>query len=229
MTMKGYHGKPRSNQAWVDALLDDNSQRQVDAFTELGAFLRYYLVNDIYRRAGSIPALAPLALVELEAVADEIVQEALIRIYKHVARFTDGGSFLSYALVVARHIMIDEFRRKQWTTMPLAPQDESDAEETARSLPTLADLPDPRQSLTAGDAVWQEMAGIVYDALHHDLSESQATAFIAYEFLNLSSKEIAPLMGRSAMAVDQLRHQARLKIKQRLRDRGYDEDDVRIR
>ena len=229
MTMKGYHGKPRSNQAWVDALLDDNSQRQADAFTELGAFLRYYIVNDIYRRAGSIPALAPLALVELEAVADEIVQEALIRIYKHVARFTDGGSFLSYALVVARHILIDEFRRKQWTTMPLAPQDESDAEETARTLPTLADLPDPRQSLTAGDAVWREMASIVYEALHHDLSESQMTAFIAYEFLNLSSKEIAPLMGRSAMAVDQLRHQARLKIKQRLRDHGYDENDVRLR
>lgn len=229
MTMKGYHGKPRSNQAWVDALLDDNSQRQADAFTELGAFLRYYIVNDIYRRAGSIPALAPLALVELEAVADEIVQEALIRIYKHVAGFIDQGSFLSYALIVARHILIDEFRRKQWTTTPLAPQGENDSEDTPYTLRTLADLPDPRQSLTAVDAVFQEMAGIVYDALHHDLSESQAAAFIAYAFLNLSSKEIAPLMGRSAMAVDQLRHQARLKIKQRLRDHGYDEDDVRFR
>lgn len=226
--MKGYHGKPRSNQAWVDELLDNNSQRQADAFTDLGAFLRYYIVNDIYRRASSIPALAPLALVELEAVADEIVQEALIRIYKHVARFTDEGSFLSYALIVARHILIDEFRRKQWTTMPLAPQGENASEDGTRTLPTLADLPDPRQSLTAVDAIFQEMAGIVYDAIQYDLSESQATAFIAYEFLNLSSKEIAPLMGRSAMAIDQLRHQARLKIKQRLRKYGYDEDDVRF-
>ena len=229
MTMKGYHGKPRSNQAWVDELLDNNSQRQTDAFTDLGAFLRYYIVNDIYQRAGSIPALAPLALVELEAVADEIVQEALIRIYKRVAGFIDHGSFLSYALIVARHLLIDEFRRKQWTTMPLAPQGENDTEDAPRTLRTLADLADPRQSLTAVDAVFQEMAGIVYDALHHDLSESQAAAFIAYEFLNLSSKEIAPLMGRSAMAVDQLRHQARLKIKQRLRDHGYDENDVRLR
>lgn len=227
--MKGYHGKPRSNQAWVDDLLDNNSQRQTDAFMDLGAFLRYYIVNDIYQRAGNIPALAPLAMVELEAVADEIVQEALIRIYKHVAGFTDEGSFLSYALIVARHILIDEFRRKQWTTMPLAPQDENDREDAPRTLRTLADLPDPRQSLTAVDAVFQEMAGIVYDALHNDLSESQATAFIAYEFLNLSSKEIAPLMERSAMAVDQLRHQARLKIKQRLREHGYDADDVRSR
>lgn len=230
MIIKGYRGKQRSNQAWVEALLADNTLRQAEAFADLGDFLRYYILNDIYRRANNIPALAPLAQIELEAVADEIVQDAFIRIYKNVAQFVDSGSFLSFALVVARRILIDEFRRKQWTTMPLSPLGQSHSDDEGHTaLPTLDDLPDPRSSLTAADAIFHEMVGIVYDALRDDVSESQAQAFIAYEFCNLSSKQIAPLMGRSSMAVDQLRHQARLKIKQRLQANGYDEKDLNLR
>jgi RNA polymerase sigma factor (sigma-70 family) len=227
MGSKGYRGRQRSNQEWVAALQDDRSQRQVDAFADLGEFLRYYILNDIYQRANNIAALAPLAPVELEAVADEIVQEAFIRIYKHVAQFVDTGSFLNYALVIARRILIDEFRKKQWTTTPLSPLAATPQEgEAHNSLLTLDDLPDPKETLTAVAAVWQEMAQIVYDAIREDLSESQAQAFLAYEFANMSSKQIAVAMGRSPMAVDQLRHQARLKIKLRLEAHGYSAKDL---
>lgn len=226
MGSKGYRGRQRSNQEWVAALQDDHSQRQVDAFADLGEFLRYYILNDIYQRANNIAALAPLAPVELEAVADEIVQEAFIRIYKHVAQFVDTGSFLNYALVIARRILIDEFRKKQWTTTPLSPLAEAEEDGTQQPILTLADLPDPKSSLTTASAVWQEMAQIVYDAIREDLSENQVQAFLAYEFANLSSKQIALRMGRTPVAVDQLRHQARLKIKQRLEAHGYTAKDL---
>jgi len=230
MTVKGYRGRPRSNQEWVAALQEDGSLRQSEAFTDLGAFLRYYLLNDIYQRSNSVAALAPLAPVELEAVTDEIVQEALIRIYKNVANFVDQGSFLNFALVIARRILIDEFRKKQWTTMPLTPLAQAHSEEEERtSMPTLDELPDPKQTLTSVDAVWLEMAQIVYDAIRHDLSESQAQAFLAYEFWNMSTKQIAPFMDRTPMAVDQLRHQARLKIKLRLEAHGYTREDLDLR
>ncbi|MEZ4865875.1 MAG: sigma-70 family RNA polymerase sigma factor [Caldilineaceae bacterium] len=229
MNNKGYRGRQRSNTEWVAALQDDGSVRQRDAFTDLGHFLRYYLLNDVIRRSNSVPALAGLVALELEAVADDLVQLALVRIYQKIDLFVDNGDFLGFALVVARHILIDEFRRKHWTTLHLSPVTASSEEGTQlKRLPTLADIPDPLQSLTDVDAIWQEMAQIVYAAIREDLSENQAQAFIAYHFYNMSSKEIAPLMDKSPAAVDQLRRQAKLKIKERLKAHGYDESELDV-
>lgn len=229
MSVKGYRGTPRSNDEWIAALLADGSEQQRAAFGDLGRYLRYRIVNDIYRRANSLPALASLAQVEIEAVADEIVQLAFIRIYDHLHTFVDRGQFLNFALIVARRILIDEFRKKQWTTGQLSPLVQSADEQGHTSrLPSLDDLPDLRQTLNTTSAIWFEMVQIVYDAIREDLSESQAQAFIAYEFRNLSSKEIAPLLGRSPASIDQLRHQAKLKIKSRLLAQGYDEKDLTL-
>ena len=126
--------------------------------------------------------------------------------------------------------MIIEARSDAQRSIPppflLFPEGEEEA--GRKRLPTLADLPDPMQSLTDVDAIWQEMAQIVYSAIREDLSENQAQAFIAYQFYNMSSKEIAPFMDKNAVAVDQLRHQAKLKIKHRLEAHGYDEGDLDV-
>lgn len=227
MSVFGYRGTPRSNDEWCTALGADASEQQMVAFEELADFLRRRIFKDVYQRAYSLPALAQLANAELEEVTDEIVQESLIRIYEKLDTFSDTGNFLNFALVIARNLMIDEFRRKRWTVMPLpaiAPTE--GIFHRGQRLPALDQLPDTRQLLDNANAALVEMMQIVLDAIHNDLSPAQATAFVAYEFYNLSSKEIAAHIGKSPSAIDQLRFQARVKIKKRLELHGYALEDL---
>lgn len=227
MSVYGYQGTPRSNDEWVAALQADGTEQQRAAFEELGSFLRRRIFQDIYRRASSLPALAQLAASELEAVTDEVVQESLIRIYQKLDIFADSGNFLNFALIIARNLMIDGFRKKRWTTIPLSPiAERSDAHQSGRVRSILDEFSDSRQTLDNTNAVYMEMTQIVFDAINEDLSQNQATAFVAYEFRNLSSREIAELIGKSPSAVDQLRFQAREKIKKRLAQRGYTVEDL---
>ena len=52
--------------------------------------------------------------------AEDLLQEAWIRIYTHRARCTDRGAFLGWAMVICRNLMTDRFRsetaRKQRQT-----------------------------------------------------------------------------------------------------------------
>lgn len=221
MTAKGYRGQDRSNAQWVAELLADGTTEQKQAFDDLAHYLRYHLLNGIRRRSGSVPALVQLDQVELEAITDDIVQDTLIRIYNHLGQFTDSGSFLNFALVVAGRILIDEFRRKQWTTSPFSepPLHRNDDFQESTGINSIVD---PKHTDMVGNAIFRAMEQVVYDAIQSDLSKNQAYAFIAYHFRNLSGDQIAQQMGKKRSAVDQLLYQARNKMRCRLLSQGYD-------
>ncbi len=220
-------GSSRSDAEWVHDLHQVDSSIQQAAFTNLGYYLRFHIFNDIRRRARSLSALASFDQGDLETLADDIVQEALIRIHNKLEQYTGKGKFLNFALVIARRILIDEFRKKHWTTVSLAPQRAaSEQDESGRPPHSLEDLPDPKQLSADAGVILREMAQIAYDAIQHDLSESQARAFIGAHFYEMSGDEIALLLGKSRMAVDQLTFQARKKIKRRLHKYGYTIEDL---
>lgn len=217
----------RSNEEWMQDLRAPERIRQENAFMDLGRYLRYYIYTDIRRRASHLAPLAALSPLEMEPLADDVVQAALARIHVNLHQYEPSGSFLMFALTVARNILRDWLRKKYWQLEMPASATAPRTDEAAEVLnqPGIEDIPDPSQLLD-GNAVWREMAHIVYQTIREDLNPHQAYAFVAYYFRNLSSKEIAQQLGKTYTEVDQLRYQARQKIKQRLLEHGYSEQDL---
>jgi RNA polymerase sigma factor (sigma-70 family) len=226
MANLGRRGRNRSNEEWVAELSSADRTLQRDAFDDLGRYLRSYLIRDVAGRAATLPALQALDQVELEAVADDLVQETLIRLHKNLSQYNGSGAFLSYALVTARRLLISEFRKKQWTTAPmLALTEETHSEaNAAHASPSFAEIPDPKQLAPETNLILREMGEVAYAAIEKDLSENQRHVFCAYYFHNIPFATIAENLGKSRSAIDQLMLQARAKIRRRLIQRGYDID-----
>ncbi|MCD6506270.1 sigma-70 family RNA polymerase sigma factor [Candidatus Poribacteria bacterium] len=70
------------------------------AFEEL--FLRYY------------PALKRFVSRTMSQQAEDIVQEAFLRVYRDIRRFSpDRGSFKTWIFSIAANLTVDEYRKKQ--------------------------------------------------------------------------------------------------------------------
>jgi RNA polymerase sigma factor (sigma-70 family) len=194
---------------------------------DLGRYLRPYIYTDIRRRAPHLAPLAALSPAEMEPLADDVVQTALARVHENLHQYEPSGSFLMFALTVARNILRDWLRKKYWQleTPTSTTFTTGDDPPTPLNRPGIEDVPDPSQLLDS-NAAWREMAQIVYKTIGEDLNPNQVYAFVAYHFRNLSSKEIAQQMGKTFSEVDQFRYQARQKIKQRLQEHGYSEQDL---
>ncbi len=218
--------RARTNEQWIQDLQDKDPACQQAAFTELGNYLHCHLVNDIRRRASKLVSLMALDVVELQSVADDVVQLTLERIHFKLHQYTPTASFLNYALTIARNLLIDTLRRKHWSSETPASLDAPSGEDSSLfyTLPNLELIADSHMDLEA-NLGWREMVEIVYDTILNDLSENQAVAFIHFYFQNMSSQEIAEQMGKSYIGVDQLRYQARVKIKARLKEKGYTETE----
>ena len=173
----------RSNEEWVAALRDEGSPRQMAAFNELGHYLRYYLINDVRHHAASLPALADLDSVELEAVADDVVQIHAVSPLPHPESIyrrsplpflcAGGGTAAFYSVSSERNSGTPSRWLRATGVM------------RATAIVWWKFLT-PNRLTDEKQAVLHEMAEIVEAAIREDLSENQAHAFTAYHFRNLS-------------------------------------------
>lgn len=138
------------------------------------------------------------AQVRDSAVAEDLLQETLLRIARGLADFDGRSSVKSWAYAIAAHVAIDHFRRNAGL-LPTADLSEAEA------------LPDPGRTPEEGLAIAQMNACVrqVIDALPADYR----AAVLLHDFQGLSARETAAACGCTEATAKVRIHRGRSRLK----------------
>lgn len=146
-----------------------------------------------------------------DALAEDLVQEALLHVRDRLDQFRGDARFTTWAQKVAVRIAFSELRRKRWENVPL------DA--------VVADPPSTPEP--AADAVLEqsEAVDLVRRLIRDELTDRQRTALEAV-LAGMPIEEVARRMDTNRNALYKLLHDARQRLKTALEDRGLGPDDL---
>ncbi|MEX0820778.1 MAG: sigma-70 family RNA polymerase sigma factor [Rhodothermales bacterium] len=193
----GRRPKRRSNAEWVRDLAAADSHAITDLRAELLRGVRIVL----RRRA---PAKA-------EDLAEDFVQEAVLKILDSLDSFRGDSRFMTWAQTIVVRVAFTELRRKRWENV---------------SLDGLVDER-PFEGLdAAGDAAVSETlsernaAGLLRELMQSELTEKQRTAIEAVMLHGMPIDEVARRMDSNRNALYKLLHDARKRLKEGFEARG---------
>lgn len=155
--------------------------------------------------------LAPRVDRGADALAQDLVQDALLQVRERRDQFRGDAKFTTWAQKVAVHLAFSELRRKRWEDVPL------DA--------VVADPPSAKEPAADVAMANAEAVALVRQLIASELTEKQSTALTAV--LNgMPMDEVARRMGTNRNALYKLLHDARLKLRQAFEARGLTPDDL---
>ena len=133
--------------------------------------------------------------------AEDMAQQTFVNLYKARCSYTPTAKFSTYLFHIARHVLINEFRKS--ARRPCEPTDPSEIKAAA---------PNGR-----GDLETSELEEIFYTTLEQ-LPENQRTAILLYKQQELTYEEIAESMEASVSAVKTWIFRARTALKEALKN-----------
>ncbi len=188
---------------WVERLRPEHVEREA-AIAELRAILLRGLSKSLNNRYGK-----PFS-------AEDIVQDALIRILDSLDQFQGKSKFITWAMTIATRIGISSLRRKYHEDMSL---DAFAADDGFRIEITGSDnlIPDE----TDKNKLLDLLQRLIEDALT-DKQRLVVRSFLA----GYSTDGIAQQTGTNRNAIYKLLHDARVKLKTGFAEAGFSADDV---
>ena len=204
--------RTRTNEEWVEDLGTPGQRREV-ALEDL----RQVMANGLRRGlVGQVDTNAP----EFEALADDFVQEALLKVLDNLDSFAGRSLFTTWANKIALNIGLTELRRKRWRDTSLDRLTQTDDGEYTPSF--VAD-PAPRpEDLTER----RELMAYVARLINEELTEKQRTALTAAVIQGHPLSEVAYMMDSNQNAVYKLVFDARRRLRRRLAEDGLTPDEV---
>ncbi len=202
----------RSNEQWI-AELSVPGPVQESALQDLGLIIRRGLP---YSLSKYLTPTDP----NFDALAEEVVQDTLVRVLDHLGSFEGRSKFTTWVHKIAVRIALTELRRKRWEDTSLDELMENT--ETPSSLGILADS-------TAGpehSAVQADMIERIQTIIAEELTERQRKALLAIGVHAMPMPVVADRMGMNRNALYKLLHDARLKLKERLALEGLSAEEV---
>jgi RNA polymerase sigma-70 factor (ECF subfamily) len=202
----------RTNEEWLSDLKSDGARRE-NALADLRAILLKGLPYALSRW------LSPSS-PQFDALAEEIVQETLLRVLDHLNTFEGRSQFTTWANKIAVRLAISELRRQRWKDVSL---DE---------LLDNPDVPPPANLMEAPGASPEtsseqgEMLALVQRLIGNELTERQRQALVAIGVRGMPLEEVAKHMGTNRNALYKLLHDARLRLKHALAAQGLSPEDV---
>ena len=207
--------KQRTNEEWLHDLRSNGPARDA-AINDL----RQYLLRAVLYFFSQNPGdLRGLAREEIEQVAQDLAQDALLTILNHLDDFRGESKFTTWAYRFAINMSLVEARRQRWKNLSLENM-------LARAeLPDFQfedeDAPDPGRS-----AEQQEIWDTVRDVIDHELTERQRSVLMAIAFEDVPVDVVAEELHMKRNAIYKMVHDARAKLKKRLEDRGFDVSEI---
>lgn len=186
----------RDNREWIDALRSDGPRRDAAL-----ADLRGVLIAGLRAGLKGRPDFA-------DALLDDVVQDALVRILGALDGFQGRSRFETWAAAVAIRVGLTELRKRRWRDVSLDALVADSRYEPAAAEPDLT--PERR-----------ELIGVMYRVIDTDLTEKQRTVLLA-EMRGMTQEEIARQMGTNRNALYKLSHDARQGLKRGLEHAGFD-------
>ena len=203
----------RTNAAWVEAL----SAQEPAALAELGVHLGRAARFAIRRR---LAGARGVATDEIDALAEDSAQEALLLVLKNLGGFRGEARFLTWAAAIAVGFAMGALRRRLWRDL------------------SLEHMPDgwrePSSAAAVGSA-WEhphlaaqraEVWAAIKEVVARDLTERQRRVLSLVVIDGVDADEVAERLGVSAGALYKLTHDARRKLKAGLLARGFSTGEI---
>ena len=208
--------RDRSNEEWIAALQENGNAAQSEALTELRLRLQrsiyFYLSQDRSDLRG-------LAAQELAQMAEDLAQDATLRVLDNLANFRGESRFTTWATKVAIRLAISDLRRARYKDFSL---DQLTADGDLLPITTRlssAALPTPEKVAERDDVLEK-----IELALKEALTERQYQALVAVAVKGIPMDVLAERMGTNRNALYKLIHDARRKLKMRLEAEGISTD-----
>ena len=200
----------RSNDDWLAALSDP--QAQTAALSDLRARLQRSLYFYLSQDRSDLRALASQ---ELQQMAEDLAQDATLRIMDNLHNFRGESRFTTWATKIAIRLAISDLRRARYKDFSLD-QLTADGEllpESARW--SNASAPTPEKAAERDDVMRK-----IELALTEALTERQYQALVAVALKGVPMDVLAERMGSNRNALYKLIHDARRKLKAHLEEQG---------
>jgi len=201
----------RSNQEWIDQL-QAGGEQQAAALEDLRGLIMRWLPRTIEEK------LDP-SRPEAEALAEEIVQETLIRIVSHLNTYEGRSQFTTWANKIAVRAALTELRRARWRDVALFEnrQDEGDDSQIYEK-PDGKATPEER-------FIRAQMMNRVNRILMEEMTDKQRQVLEAV-MDGVPLEEAAHRMNTNRNALYKMLHDARLRLKKRMEREGLTPQDV---
>ena len=203
----------RTNEEWVADLRAGGGDRQAQALEDLRAIILRGLPYAIEGR------LDPNSS-EAEALAEEVVQETLMRVLEYLDTFEGRSQFTTWAHKIAVRAALTELRRRRWREVPLPEMEMNDDAD-----PSYRELPD-RQAGPEDQVDRNDMMKRIHRIIMEELTEKQRQALMAVAMQGFPLEEAAQRMGTNRNALYKMMHDARLRLKKRLEKEGFSPQQV---
>ena len=206
----------RSNEEWL-CELTASGEEQTAAIEDLRSYLlraaSYSLGQSFYR-------LTYLTSAEIEQLAEDCAQDALMAILHQLPEFRGDSRFTTWAYKFAVNIALTTARRESWKQVSLD-QIFDDSDLPQRLILDERVGPDPDRA-----ALREEVRAAVRTAIEHDLTDRQRQVLKAIVFDEVPMDEVVRHLGSNRNAVYKLLHDTRRRLKARLEARGFGVPDI---
>jgi RNA polymerase sigma-70 factor (ECF subfamily) len=133
-------------------------------------------------------------------LAGDVVQEAFVKAWRRLDGLSQAGSFAAWLCGIVRNLCVDQRRRKRLAVCGL---EEARGEADVRS-------PEPGAEMDRRERGQRVAAAL------ESLDETTRSAMVLRYYENLSSREIAEMLGMTPAAVDMRLMRGRQALKERL-------------
>ncbi len=208
--------RKRSNKAWLEALRSEGPQES-DAIADLTELLRRSAFFYLRRHSHELKDLAP---EEIEALAEDAAQEALMAVRLKLDSFRGEAAFPTWASKFGVGMALSTLRKRQWRDVSLdrlpVGWDQPSAVPVSRDGWHQPELAAERQE------IWLA----IRDVVENELTEKQRQAFSYILVHGVNAMVVAERMGMTPGAVYKLTHDARRKLLVALGRRGLSKEEI---
>lgn len=201
----------RTNEQWLDDLRADGASQQAaleDLRKRLHRSIYYYLSQD----RSDLRDLAPK---ELQQMAGDMAQDAVLRVLDNLDSFRGESRFTTWANKIAIRLAISTLRRARYKNFSLDSLT-SEGDFLPASTNLVTDAPPGPERATERDDVLEKIEAAFRDAL----TERQYQALVAVAVQGVPMDVVAEQMGTNRNALYKLIHDARRKLKGHLETQG---------
>ena len=203
----------RTNEQWLADLRNEEETIQTDALEELRKRLQrgiyFYLSQDRSDLRG-------LAAIELQQMAQDLAQDATLRVIDNLDNFRGESRFTTWANKIAIRLAISDLRRARYKDFSL---DELTADGDLLPISSRMASPTPEKAAERDDVMEK-----IELAFKEALTERQYQALVAVALKGIPMDVLAERMGSNRNALYKLIHDARRKLKAELESQGISTD-----
>lgn len=208
----------RTNEDWL-ADLRAEGETQAAALGELKDRLQRGIFYYLSRERSDLARLSPH---EQTQMAEDLAQDATLRVLHNLDSFRGDSLFTTWATRIAVRVAISDLRRARYRDYSLDDMTAEGDYLPASANPLMSEKPLSPERAAERD----EVMARIQTALSKELTERQTRALVAVAIRGVPLEQVAEEMGTNRNALYKLLHDARRKLRTALEQQGLTVDYI---